>query len=226
MERHGDLGLIPMVGGVVNENRSDERGEIAADVLSAGDLEWIREIVRQVIARLRANDMTHATGTIRITQRVVTAQTIEQIKESVRSVAIRSDAVVTPAAKDAARQRGITLQRCTQRINKKNYGEHQQPNHLIDTDDPNRREIVESQLRRRGVVEMHTRIVLTDSPAATVIREVNGGEVAVMVSSLDEVDRFAAECNPTSWVLDMKRLNLPGAVNVAALITKLGSLAS
>lgn len=214
-----------MAVGVVNENRSDERSDIAANVLSAGDLEWIQEIVRRVIARLRADDMTHATGVIQISQRVVTAQTIEQIKKTVRSVAIRSDAVVTPAAKDAARQRGITLQRCTQRINK-NYGEHQQPAHLIDTDDPNRREIVESQLRRRGLAEMHTRIVLTDSPAATVIREVNGGEVAVMVSSLDEVGRFAAECNPTSWVLDMKRLNLPGAVNVTALIAKLGSLAS
>ena len=215
-----------MAGGVVNENRGDEGGNIAANVLSVGDLEWIQEIVRQVIARLRTGDMTHATGVIQISQRVVTAQTIEQIKGSVRSVTIRSDAVVTPAAKDAARQRGITLQRCTQRINKKNYDEHQQPTHLIDTDDPNRREIVESQLRRRGLAEMHTRIVLTDSPAATVIREVNGGEVAVMVSSLDEVGRFAAECNPTSWVLDMKRLNLPGAVNVTALIAKLGSLAS
>lgn len=226
MERHGDIGLVPMTGGAVNENRNYEGGDIAAHVLSVGDLEWVQEIVREVITRLRADDMTCALDGIQISQRVVTAEAIEQIKESVRCVAIRSDAVVTPAAKDAAWQRGITLQRCTQSINKKNYSEHQQPTLLIDTDDSNRREIVESQLRRRGVAEMHTRIVLTDSPAATVVREVNGGEVAVMVSSLDEVDRFAAECSPTSWVLDMKRLNLPGAVNVAALINKLGSSVS
>ncbi len=163
---------------------------------------------------------------------MVSTQTIEQINEPVSSVAIRSDAVITPAAKDAARQRGITLQRCDQSNgdqsngDKKTNTEQQRPLQLVDTDDPSRSELIESQLRRRGVSQMHTRIVLTDSPAATVVREVKGGEVAVMVSSLDEVDRFAAECNPTSWVLDMKRLNLPGAVNVAALITKLGSSVS
>jgi hypothetical protein len=56
-----------------------------------------------------------------------------------------------------------------------------------------------------------------------VVSEVKRGEVAVMISLLDDVARFAHECRPTCWVLDMKRLNLSAAANVAARIAKLGS---
>ncbi len=44
-----------------------------------------------------------------------------------------------------------------------------------------------------------------------------------MVGSIEEVQRFASELEATVWVLDMKRLNLTAAVNVAAQISRTGN---
>ena len=44
-----------------------------------------------------------------------------------------------------------------------------------------------------------------------------------MVGSINEVLRFGQELDVTAWILDMKRLNLTSAVNVAAKIAQKGS---
>ena len=41
-----------------------------------------------------------------------------------------------------------------------------------------------------------------------------------MVGSIEDVNRFASELEATVWVLDMKRLNLTAALNVAAQISR------
>lgn len=211
-----------MSQGVLTNNRKNSK-EPGREVHVANiDMNQITAIVREVIRRLRSETNPCADGQV-ISDRVVTARTIEQIGSSQKVVVVREGAVITPAAKDVARELGIDIV-CGSITDKPET----EPNHtttngtclLTDPDDPQRGAAVATQLKKRNVNLRGTRIVLTDSPAAMVVAEVRRGEVAVMISSLAEVDRFARECSPTVWVLDMKRLNLPAAVNVAAAIAK------
>ena len=80
------------------------------------------------------------------------------------------------------------------------------------------------QLSRRGIAVCGARIILSDTPAKDLYHQCSrNGEVAVMVGSIEEVRRFASELEATVWVLDMKRLNLTAAVNVAAQISRMGN---
>ncbi|MEM8666780.1 MAG: hypothetical protein AAGG48_04650 [Planctomycetota bacterium] len=203
----------------------------------------LRAIVQEVIHRLQlmsdhSNELPSPQP--RIPDRVVTANHIEQLNAGTKQVAISADAVVTPAARDAANDRGISIDRVNETITEPNHTLSETnrktsltphsaipnsatPNSdaLVDADDHERGQLVLAQLNHRGVGHLTTRIVLSESPAKIVVHEVQRGEVAVMISALDQVERFAIECHPTAWVLDMKQLNLTAATNVAARIANL-----
>lgn len=228
-----------MSDGVVTQNRNNEElGNTSVPNPSMNssrgtgnipniDMETLGAIVREVIRRLTE---TNDTGSHVITDRVVTATTIESLRGKASTVIVELNAIVTPAAKDAASDYGIEILRGSPQSETKpitpsqsNDSEANNPLQLSDTNDPSRGKLVAAQLQKRNVTDSKTRIVLSDSPALTVVEEIQRGEVAVMVSSLDHVQRFDTECSPTTWVLDMKQLNLPAAVNVAAQIVKLGN---
>jgi len=184
------------------------------------DPAWIAAIAREVIARLKA---TPRTGTMAasIDDRIITANTLEKIT-SATQIFIAPEAVVTPSARDEARRRGITINRTVEVL------PDQQPNHakleITDTASPERADAVRKQLARRGDALGAAKIVLSDTPARDVHQQCTAdGEVAVMISSVTDVRRFAVELSPTVWVLDMERLNIPAAVNAIAQITQLGT---
>ena len=93
---------------------------------------------------------------------------------------------------------------------------------ITDTVKPERAASVTAQLQRRGVKLPRTSIVLSETPGREVYEQCTKyGQRSVMITSLADVDRFNTEMSPNSWVLDMTRLNLVAATNVAARIAQL-----
>jgi hypothetical protein len=84
--------------------------------ISADQLEWI---VAEVVKRLRAetacgcqsNAKPQTAGVMELTERVVTTSTLRNRLEGIASVRVSRRAIVTPAAVDELRERGVTLQR-------------------------------------------------------------------------------------------------------------------
>lgn len=176
----------------------------------------IASISREVIARLRSASPSATDASI--CDQLITSETIESITGKPARILIAKSAVVTPAACDEARRRGITIHRT-------NGPQPSTPTHhasieITDTSDPQRAQNVREQLERRSVCRSAARIVLSDQPANEVHRLCAIGERAVMIISIIDVPRFADDFKPTVWVLDMKRMNLAVAVNAAARITQ------
>lgn len=190
------------------------------------DSAHIAEIARKVIAHLAetdasGNSSTKATGTeataTAIDAQVITAQIIEQVPGAPTQAFILPSAVITPAARDTARQRGLELQRTVA------LPAEQRPNHsqfeITDYAQPERADAIRQQLARRGITGGAANIVLSDTPAKEVYFQcAKHHEVAVMIASISDIQRFAEEVSPTLWVLDMQRLNFSAAVNSAAQI--------
>ncbi len=196
--------------------------------------ELLASIVREVLARLNGESVPV------IADRVVTVATIEQLPSATREVAIAVNALVTPAAADEAKQRGITMVRRTanesQTASQVNVhrgprtppdvstGEPHGEVTIVDGERTERAEGIIAQLTRRGIaVSAGPRIVLSDHPAKTVHQETVAGRRAAMVRRYSDVDRFANELRPNCWVLDMIDLNPIAAVNTAQRILQRGS---
>ena len=205
----------------------------------------VATIVRTVLDRLKAqsaeskataqSETTHKGETtdrsIMSPDRVISVATIEKIAtRSATRILIGDGAVVTPAARDEARRRGLSIQR----VANPSATAHQShavtssttnPS-LIDPKDRGREAAVLQQLQRRGVaIAPSIKIILSEIPAIEVQRQCQAGRRAVMIRRIDDVGRFQAELGPDVWVLDMIELNLVSAVNVAARIAKLGGIA-
>lgn len=201
------------------------------------DSDQIAEIAREVIAHLSANGQQHghlgdpanqsaalssavnqpSPTAAAVKDTVVTAHVIEQLPGNPSQVFLLPNAVITPAARDSARQRGMTLLRTVA------FPADQQPSqdqlHITDFEQPARADAVRQQLARRGYTEGSAKIVLSDTPAREVYFQcAKQNEVAVMVASVTDVRRFGEELSPTLWVLDMQRLNFSAAVNAAVQI--------
>lgn len=176
------------------------------------DSALVAQVVGEVVARLQHQDATTSND------RVISVETIQAHQTTQLTVA--SSAVVTPAARDEARRRGITIQRIDQPTAPTNPST---PHNIIDADNPKRAETVHDQLKRRGVSLGAAKIVLSDAPAAEVHRQILSGKRATMVATIADVPRFAAELDPQVWVLDMQRLNIPAAVNTVAKIAQQGA---
>ncbi len=73
----------------------------------------IEQIVREVLARMgeQAVEQPSAAGQLRLTSRVVSLSELEGRLQGMREVVVRSDAVVTPAARDLLRHGDILLSR-------------------------------------------------------------------------------------------------------------------
>ncbi|MGB7342606.1 MAG: hypothetical protein WBD20_00185 [Pirellulaceae bacterium] len=183
----------------------------------------IARIVREVIARLQQSPNTQPTGAaaVSIDEKIVTAKSIEQLVGQPKQIFIGAKAIVTPAARDAAKENGITINRSVPLTKNQVPESPCSKNEISDAANPDRAASLASQLARRGIKTIGKRIVLSDTPAADVFRFCSEAkERAVMLSSINDVDRFAAELNPTVWVMDMQRMNLMSAVNAAAQIAQ------
>lgn len=180
----------------------------------------IAAVARKVITRLRAAQADASTSTnnsanseIATPERLITIETLRKFQDDSR-IAVTPGTVVTPAAKDEARRRGIAIKR----LNQSGTTEQTSSNTQVDQTPDN---ALTQQLVRRGVT-MPTCVELswTETPAKDVFEYCRQGKRAAMVTSLADVDRFASELSPKCWVLDKQKLNLIAAVNVAARIAK------
>jgi hypothetical protein len=189
----------------------------------------VQAIARQVLQQLRQNSAalpasptaadtatpaeTPAAAAGEAEPRLVTLETLDRFGDG-GEIRLAARAVVTPAARDEARRRGIQLVACE---TKPQAGESSPPAACSD-------DVLQRQLDRRGVVlPAETELVWTDQPAREVFRHCSAGQPAVMVTDFADVDRFAAELSPRVWVLDRQRLNLTAAANVAARIARCSS---
>ncbi|QDT13162.1 hypothetical protein [Planctomycetes bacterium K23_9] len=187
----------------------------------------IAAIVREVIARIKQSNLSANlqtdTATNPLPDKIITVATIESLSGSPCDVTIDSKAVVTPAARDEAKLRGITIRRSDAQPSTQNFNTEPstQPTEIVDVSQPERAVSMLAQLARRGISSIGCKIVLSETPAADVFRFChNENQRAVMLTSISDIPRFAGELQPTVWVLDMKRMNLMTAVNAAVQIAQ------
>ena len=158
-----------------------------------------------------------------IQDRVITAASIHETSSGISIALVDQDAVITPSAKDEAKSRGIKITR-VERSPPLNRPQNGGGSQVTDRENPERAKAVENQLRIRGLRDPLPRLILSETPAKELQHQIlNVGETATMVGSINEVLRFGQELDVTAWILDMKRLNLTSAVNVAAKIAQKGS---
>jgi hypothetical protein len=189
----------------------------------------IKKIARQVIAQLRASassfdpasQPTQTKQTARvIEEKVISVHLIDELPETTSQLFVRSDAVITPAAIDEVKRRQIEINRTADDNSKSSV--EKITGRIIDARQPKRAVAVAAQLKSRGLERLQHQIILSDKPAQDLHQLISEqGEVAAVAGSLEEISRFSKELAVTTWVLDMKRLNLTAAVNVAARIARM-----
>ncbi|MGB1926692.1 MAG: hypothetical protein ACPHL6_09180 [Rubripirellula sp.] len=199
------------------------------------DDQVIQQIAEKVVAQLVSKNQATDSNTLTATPssktnrsatlletKVVAADQLIRLASHTSVVLIRHDAVITPAAVDEAKLRGLEITR-VEKATVRPSTPAEELTQIIDHQQPERATAVALQLQMRGIGSPMPRIVLSETPARTLHEEtLHHGQVAAMVGSIDEVTRFAKELSVTTWVLDMKRLSLISAVNVAAVIARKG----
>lgn len=211
----------------MNQNDSNAAGQTI-------DTTFVALVVSQVIARLKAQSNANQTNTgnsaVVISDHVVTAATIEKIPGTPSEIFVNEKSIVTPAARDEAKLRGMTINRSvtvppaqTPSHPNSHHSHNKQTNNpaleIIDRQDADRSASIKAQLSRRGVTSLNDVIILSDTPAAEVYQQCHSGRRAAMLGAIADVDRFVVEMKPNVWVLDMKRMNLIAAVNVIVRIS-------
>ncbi|PAY15655.1 hypothetical protein CKO51_30795 [Rhodopirellula sp. SM50] len=208
----------------------------------------IADIARQVIRRLRESDSpvpnssapnssapsAPASPSPSGGEKLITIETLDRYASTGQIFAV-AGAVITPAAREEAAQRGITIQYAapsgavpsttSSSTTSSSGAANAQADRSPPTGTPAPQPLVPdslgNQLARRGItLPADVEILWTDEPAAEVYRRCSGGQRAAMVSALSDVERFAGELSPNVWVLDRQKLNLVAAVNVAARIAR------
>jgi hypothetical protein len=196
----------------------------------------IASIVEQVLRRLRDQTDTSVSPSKPATNdetvhvlndKVISVDVIQGIPSGVTQVQV-SGGIVTPAARDEMRSRGITLagSKSTHAASAKpasNSGKRFIQLHT-DTSSKSIRDALARQLSLRGVdhcPRAHRSVIVTDRPAATMFDRIQSGSRAVLITRLEDIPRFAAEMDANTFVLDMQRFNLVALVNAANTIAQL-----
>jgi hypothetical protein len=184
------------------------------------DQDTVNRLVREVIRRLHELKTGEV---IKLSEKVITASTIERIPKTQKTLTIAAGAIITPAARDEVKRRNISIGRDTDNATQTpRYRAAETKPRISDSAKPERAASITAQLQRRGVKLPKTNILLSETPGHDVYEQITRhGQRSVMIASLADVDRFHTEMSPTSWVLDMTRLNFVAATNVAARIAQL-----
>ncbi len=203
------------------------------------DPAYIAEIVRLVLARVRASGTliqptNQATNQAPIAEAVklVTVETVvASAASNDRIIRINRKSIVTPAARDEAKQLGVRLE-----IGGANSHTSSKPATdvslgMIDTTDASWVESITAALSRRGIAVSSNysaiQIVLTDCPAEQTHHYSSlGKHRAAMLTEMNQVERFHRELSPDVWVIDKTRVGLPTIVNIVAVIARLAGAAA
>ena len=204
------------------------------------DPAYIAEIVRQVLARVRANGTPIQSTNQALTKQapiaaIVKLVTVDTVVASAASndrvIRINRKSIVTPAARDEAKQLGVRLE-----IVGTDYVASSKPAPdvslgMIDTTDASWVESITASLARRGIAISSgysaIQIVLTDCPAKqTHAYSSLGKHRAAMLTGLNQVERFHRELSPDVWVIDKTQVSLLTIVNIVAKIARLSGAAT
>lgn len=182
----------------------------------------------------RPSAQAAASAGLRITDPVVSLRVLESLPEGTPRVEIGLRAVLTPAAADLLRQRGVQVVR-GDHSGSQATSEAPLPANvgcwIADADHPERVAGYVRQLAGRGVSAASLELPLRSGPdffgaVGVLIAALPAIHVdhfarqlslsAAAVGSLSEVSRIAAAMSPAVWVLDAERLSFSGRVAVAA----------
>ncbi|MEM6978898.1 MAG: hypothetical protein AAF539_04460 [Planctomycetota bacterium] len=207
----------------------------------------IEAIVRNVLSQLKQSEIdelhdVESSGSDAVTlslSGVISLETLKQIDPSTRTVLLTAGALITPAAADELRDRGIHVERSCGQSNTASpmHSEAFDPSQPIlkhpdraiavtsDQACEDQRSAVTAQLGRKNIA-LHpsgsTEIHISDQPAAALARRFAAGKSAVVISRLSDITRFAAEISPQTFVLDHQHLNLMQLIYAATTISRLG----
>lgn len=200
------------------------------------DPAFIAAVVRQVIARLKSGVQQVAADAIAANEvataeSVISVSTINELPSGTEVLRVSESAVVTPAACDEARWNGLKIQRGAEPTASTALNHRKERSvkadaicsaEIVDRDATGIGQAVWNQLGHRGITSTGgATVVLTARPAAEVISQCRIGHDAIVVRSVGDVDRFAAETGADTFVIDTTESNLIAAVNIAARVCKL-----
>lgn len=163
-------------------------------------------------------------------EKVVTAATVAQLDTRTRQVRLLPNAILTPSAKDELRGRGIVVHRAPASVVNRDATPPPIPARLVVSEDTASSKpmasVVVSQLLRRGITATLDSNVsptgvtchLSDKPAAGLMRFIGAGHATVLISRLEDVERFADEAQPRIFMIDLGHMNLASVVNAAVRV--------
>ncbi|MEZ6087798.1 MAG: hypothetical protein R3C05_07210 [Pirellulaceae bacterium] len=185
----------------------------------------LEAIVRRVIADVLAGSVTttdNATSQLCLDdRRVITLADVEGKLAGKRELIAADNAVITPATVDLLRASSVSIVRVQKTCRMKQNTSANQSILISDVNNEDRGVAFSKQLQLRtgkvalGAAMTDASIVLADLPQPVVCDLCRSGRDAVQVAAIADVKAIAAVMQPKVWVLDMKRLNLIAAVNVA-----------
>ncbi len=199
------------------------------------DPAYIAEIVRQVLARVRAAGtpiQTSSQTPIAETVKLVTVETVvASAASNDRVILINRKSIVTPAARDEAKQLGVRLELVGTNSQSSSKAVSDVSLGMIDTTDASWVESITAALSRRGIAVSSgysaIQIVLTDCPAKQTYHYSSlGKHRAAMLTGMNQVERFHRELSPDVWVIDKTQVGLPTIVNIVATIVRLAGAAT
>ncbi len=176
-----------------------------------------------------------STSTCELLTRVIALEDLKSVPSTVNTLQVGVHAVVTPAARDELRQRGIKLSRSetasTGNAAKQNVQAGSRAIHLQRDGDVSDAfyAAVKKQVTSRGVrlcSKASLSVILSSRPATTAHHESGPGRCVVSINRVDDVSRFMAELSPNVFVLDVKHLHLVAISGAITTIAKPGAAAS
>lgn len=184
-------------------------------------------------------------STVSVLGKVISLSALEKLPRETKAIAVVNGAVITPAAADWLRSKGIQVERTNPAAaaiaassSPTTAGAVQAGiGWVADSDSPSAVEGYARQLRLRslavnsvetaqhGIASSMPGVVFSRLPALDVDRLARQqGCCAVAVDSLEAVQRIAAAMQPMVWVIDSERLSYQGRITVAAQCLRIASV--
>ena len=198
----------------------------------------IEAIVRRVLMQLRpetasgdasAQSEPAVPTSLSFDAGVCSLEDINTIDASIKHLQLSSRTVVTPAARDELRRRGIVTEKSAATSHSGRHRSKPQPGtrainlqcdgevaeHLFAA--------VKKQVRTRGVRlcdRASVEVILSSRPATTAHQRTGPDRCVVAINRVDDVSRFIAELSPNTFVLDIAHLHLVAIATTIASIAK------
>ncbi|MBX9789516.1 MAG: hypothetical protein K2Y37_11425 [Pirellulales bacterium] len=150
----------------------------------------VERIVREVLARLAAAEKATAKSepasgsAMGLVGRVISLADLKQLTDETRELQVATEALITPAAKDELRERGIQVVRGQQQSTTKNTGSSATGLVVGTTEAPIPIDTALTGLRRQKIeIQQLPRLPLVEQIDAIVEQVVRGGRRGVLVTS-------------------------------------------